>query len=150
MTHVTSRPLGIALTVLLALVLAGAIAGIVFLLARVKGEVAPPVPEDPLVEVLEGGMDDLRRISDPRRAVIACYARMERLMISSGIPRLPTDTPTEFLTRILQRRSISAARASQLTTLFERAKFSPHRIDEQMRQDALSALEHVLGEVVLA
>jgi hypothetical protein len=147
--HVTSRPLGIALTVVLGLVLVMVVAGIVFLLARVKGEIAPPLPEDPLVGLLEAGIDDLRRIADPRRAVIACYARMERLMTSSGIPRRLSDTPTEFLQRVLQRRSVSAASASRLTTLFERAKFSPHRVDERMREDALSALEQVRSELAL-
>jgi Domain of unknown function (DUF4129) len=147
--HSTSRPLGIALTVLLALILALVIAGIVFLLARLKGEVAPDTPADPLEVVLEAGIDDLRRISDPRRAVIACYARMERLMSSSGIPRLPSDTPTEFLARVLERRSVSPESVSRLTALFERAKFSPHRVDEQMRADALAALEQVRDEMAL-
>lgn len=147
--HLTSRPLGIALTVVLALILAGAVAGIVFLLAKVKGEVAPALPEDPLAGILDAGIDDLRSISDPRQAVIACYARMERLMSSSGIPRLATDTPTEFLARVLQQRSVSPASATRLTTLFERARFSPHRVDEQMREEALDALEQVRGELVL-
>jgi NADH:ubiquinone oxidoreductase subunit 5 (subunit L)/multisubunit Na+/H+ antiporter MnhA subunit len=147
--HVTSRPLGIALTVALALILALAIAGIVFLLARVKGEIAPPELEDSLAGVLEGGIDDLHRIRDPRRAVIACYARMERLMSSSGTPRLLADTPTEFLARVLQRRAVSAASVSQLTALFERARFSPHEVDEQMREEALAALEQVRSELAL-
>jgi hypothetical protein len=147
--HATSRPLGIALTVLLALILALVIAGIVFLLARLKGEVAPVTPADPLEGLLEAGIDDLLRIADPRRAVIACYARMERLMSSSGIPRLPSDTPTEFLARVLQRRSVSVESASRLTALFERAKFSPHRVDERMRADALAALEQVRDEMAL-
>jgi hypothetical protein len=147
--HTTSRPLGVALTVLIALVLCLTVAGIVFLLARVKGEVAPPMPEDPLIELLDAGIDDLRRIPDPRRAVIACYARMEHLMSSSGIPRLLSDTPTEFLARVLQHRSVSAESASMLTTLFEQAKFSPHRVDEQMREEALVALERVRDELAL-
>jgi hypothetical protein len=147
--HVTSRPLGIALTIVLALIFALVVAGIVFLLARVKGEIAPPLPDDPLAGLLDAGIDDLRRISDPRRAVIACYARMERLMSSSGIPRRLSDTPTEFLARVLQERSVSAASASRLTTLFERAKFSPHRVDERMREDALDALEQVRSELAL-
>jgi Domain of unknown function (DUF4129) len=147
--HVTSRPLGVALTIVIALILLLVVAGIVFLLARVKGEVAPPMPDDPLAELLDAGIEDLHRIADPRRAVIACYARMERLMSSSGIPRLASDTPTEFLDRVLQRRSVSPESASMLTTLFERAKFSPHRVDEQMREGALVALERVRGELAV-
>jgi hypothetical protein len=147
--HATSRPLGVALTVLIALVLSFTVAAIVFLLARVKGEIAPELPGDALADLLDAGIEDLRGIGDPRRAVIACYARMERLMSSSGIPHLPSDTPTEFLARVLQRRSVSPESASMLTELFERAKFSPHQVDEQMREDALSALERVRGELAL-
>ncbi|MEA2506918.1 MAG: hypothetical protein QOH48_1536 [Actinomycetota bacterium] len=147
--HATSRPLGIALTILIGLILCLTVAGIALLLARVKGEVAPPIPGDPLAEVLDAGIDDLRAIADPRKAVIACYARMERLMASSGIPRLLSDTPTEFLARVLQRRSVTAASASMLTGLFERAKFSPHQVDEKMREEALVALERVRNELAL-
>jgi Domain of unknown function (DUF4129) len=149
MHHATSRPLGVALTILIALVLLLLVAAIAFLLVRVKGELAPSAFDDPLAESLDAGIDDLRRISDPRRAVIACYARMERLMSSLGIPRLASDTPTEFLTRVLQRRSVSRESASTLTMLFERAKFSPHRVDEEMREDALVALERVRAELAV-
>jgi hypothetical protein len=145
--HVTSRPLGVALTILIALILLLVVAGIAFLLVRVKGELVPPTLDDPLAQSLDAGIDDLRRIADPRRAVIACYARMERLMSSLGIPRLASDTPTEFLARVLQRRSVSREGVSMLTTLFERAKFSPHQVDQKMREDALVALERVRAEL---
>jgi hypothetical protein len=125
------------------------VAAIVFLLARVKGEVAPELPGDALADLLDAGIEDLRGIADPRQAVIACYARMERLMSSSGIPHLASDTPTEFLARVLQRRSVTPESASMLTGLFERAKFSPHQVDEQMREDALVALERVRDELAL-
>ena len=40
-----------------------------------------------LAAVLDDALDDLRAEADPRRAVIAAYARLERVLASSGIAR---------------------------------------------------------------
>ena len=40
-----------------------------------------------LADVLDETIDDLRAEADPRRAVIAAYARMERALAAYGLPR---------------------------------------------------------------
>jgi hypothetical protein len=104
-----------------------------------------------LSEVLDDSLDDLRAEKDPRRAVIATYARMERTLAGAGLPRAEAETPLEYLGRVLRDLlNTSADAVSRLTALFERAKFSPHEIDSSMKRDAINALVAVRDELRLS
>jgi Domain of unknown function (DUF4129) len=100
---------------------------------------------DELAALLEDTLDDLRAEPDPRRAVIAAYARMERALAAYGLPRHPFEAPLEFLERaspeLAERHSAGLRLVFELTHLFERAKFSDHAVDEEMKADAISSLE---------
>ena len=99
-----------------------------------------------LAEALDEALDDLRREPDPRRAVVAAYARMEQALLVFGIPRVPAEAPYEYLERA--GRALDAEESvATLTNLFELAKFSEHAIDEPMRTEAIEALSAVRDEV---
>jgi uncharacterized protein DUF4129 len=101
-----------------------------------------------LSAVLDDSLDDLRAEKDPRRAVIATYARMEQTLAGAGLPRAESETPLEYLGRVLRELLHTSADAvSRLTALFERAKFSPHEIDGAMKRDAIHALVAVRDEL---
>lgn len=106
---------------------------------------------DELASLLDETLDDLRAEPDPRRAVIAAYARTERALAASGLPRRAFEAPLEYLERIatpLHDRLPSARRlVFELTHLFERAKFSPHEIDAEMKADAIATLETLREEL---
>ncbi len=95
---------------------------------------------------LDEALDDLRE-GDPREAVIRAYARLENVLAFYGLARAPHEAPFEWLSRILVELHASAAAVERLTALFERAKFSRHVIDEEMREDAISALTSVRDEL---
>ena len=63
-----------------------------------------------LADVLEETLDDLRAEQDPRRAVIAAYARMERALAAYGLPRNPSEAPDEYLQRIFADLEVSRRR----------------------------------------
>jgi hypothetical protein len=111
----------------------------------------PPEPDashaETLAEAISGSLDDLRFDSDPRRAIVAAYARMERALAASGVPRDPAEAPHEYLERALLAVDASAGAARRLTELFERAKFSQHEPDAQMRDEAIDALEAIRDEL---
>ena len=54
-----------------------------------------------LADVVEETLDDLRAERDPRKAVIAAYARLERALAAYGLPRRPSEAPEEYVARIL-------------------------------------------------
>jgi hypothetical protein len=107
---------------------------------------ATPIRET-LAEVLDETLDDLRNEPDPRKAVIGAYAKMERTLAARGVPRSESEAPEEYLARILDVVGASGHSVRRLTRLFARARYSPHEIDQQMKEDAIDALTGLRAEL---
>ncbi len=103
-----------------------------------------------VAQAVDESLDDLRAEPDPRRAVIAAYARLERVLASHGLPRKPAEAPLEYLVRMLAELSVSDRAARALTDLFERAKFSQHAVGAEMKDEAIDALETVRDDLLAA
>lgn len=127
-----------ALVVVLAVVAA--------IVARSRRSVSAPVEdEDPVVQALDESLDDLRRERDVRRAIVACYARMERAFAGAGRGRRAHETPLEFLRRVLAQ--VAREPGQVLTELFERASFSVEPMGESEKRSAIAALEALRARV---
>jgi len=126
------------------LVFGAALIGFAILAAvivRPRGRSLPELEARKVLEqMLDDTLEDLRREPDPRRAVIAAYARMEGSLGAYGLPRRPWEAPLEYLARVLTELTGSGSAARRLTRLFERAKFSEHSIDAAMKEDAIEAV----------
>jgi hypothetical protein len=108
--------------------------------------------EDETVALLDASLDDLRREPDPRRAVVAAYARMERRLAARGFARRPSETATEYLRRALSESAAGAVTVGveplrELTGLAELARFSATPVDEAMRARAIAALVRLRDEL---
>jgi uncharacterized membrane protein YidH (DUF202 family) len=112
-----------------------------YFVERRRAEPKPDEVAAELVLALERTIADLRSEPDPRLAVIAAYAQMERALAEAGLPRTPAEAPREYLERVLPDVGAQTASVERLTALFERAKFSPHAIDAAMKEEAIDALE---------
>lgn len=133
---------------LVAATLGGAVAGGFWLTRRGRrGELKERTLREDLAAILQDTLDKLWDEKDPRRAVILAYAWMERTLAAHGLPRVPSEAPLEYLARVLIDLDASRESVFELTTLFERARFSPHVIDEEMKQDAIAALSAVRDEL---
>lgn len=100
-----------------------------------------------LTAAVDDSLDDLRAERDPRRAVIAAYARMERVLERQGFPRRRAEAPLEYLARVLRGLRVRSSAVLALTELFERAKFSVHEIDADMKDEAIGALTAVRDDL---
>jgi hypothetical protein len=96
---------------------------------------------------IDDAIGDLASEPDARRAVIAAYARMESVLARNGLRRRPSETPVEYLRRILLGLTSRGDSVSRLTDLFEQAKFSRHAIDASMKQDAIEALREIRDDL---
>ncbi len=117
---------------------------------RARRRSLPPMSESllpTLTDVLEETLDDLHAETDPRRAVIGAYARMERALAAYGLPRAAAEAPDEYLQRIFADLEVSRRAVSRLTALFAWAKFSGHDVAPEMKQEAIGALEAVRNEL---
>jgi len=107
---------------------------------------APTVAED-LAASMTDAIEDLEAEPDARRAVIAAYARMEGVLARHGLRRRPSETPLEYLRRILLGLTARTEAVTRLTGLFEQAKFSRHEIDTSMKHDAIGALREIRDDL---
>ena len=103
--------------------------------------------EEDVAVALHDSLDDLRNEPDTRRAVIAAYARLERVLAAHGLARSAAEAPLEYLARMLSSLRVRPEAALALTELFERAKFSRHVIDAAMRDEAVDALVAVRADL---
>jgi hypothetical protein len=110
---------------------------------------ARPGAAESLARAAEVGLAEIGDLTrEPREAIIACYAAMEReLTHVPGAAPLDCDTPAEVLARAVDRHALHAASATQLVELFEEARFSPHVMNEGHRDTAVEALRLVLAEL---
>jgi hypothetical protein len=130
---------------------AGIAAGVVGLSAVALMRSRRRAPEvQPRATVAEGARDAAAAAAipaDPRAAVLAAYARMEAALATVGLARRPSDAPREYLARLEAGLGGGRAPAARLTELFERARFSPHPVGEDLRREAIGALETLRAEL---
>jgi Domain of unknown function (DUF4129) len=102
-----------------------------------------------LARAAEVGLAEMTDLSrEPREAIIACYAAMERELANvPGAAPQAYDTPTEVLARAVENHALRADNAGELVNLFAEARFSPHVMNEGHRQTAVRVLELVRDEI---
>lgn len=104
---------------------------------------APDGAELALAPLIDESLAALLHEADPRRAILACYAQMERRLARRGIPRKPQETALEYARRLLQLAGAPSEPVTVLTELFHVAGFSKRVVDEEMRQTAIRSLRSV-------
>ena len=139
---------------LLVLFAALAIAAVTLTSYRRRRSSLRPAPNEatdltaaPLVAALAAGAQALHEDSDPRTAIIGCYAAMERSLADAGSPPRLADTPAEVLGRATASGLVRSAWASTLTGLFRRARYSSHPMTEADRAAAIGALAQVQADL---
>lgn len=110
---------------------------------------APTMPvADEVVAAVDAGLSDLSDTDlDPRRAVIACWVRLEQVAAAAGTPRQVSDTPSELVTRLLAAHDVDSGVLADFADIYRRARYTTHTVDERMRGQARAALERVRSEL---
>jgi hypothetical protein len=101
-----------------------------------------------LVAALDAGIEELSDTDrDPRRAVIACWVRLEQAAAVAGTPRHPGDSPTDLVGRLLREQRVDGQVLAALLDVYREARYATHTVDNQMRQQARSALERLRADL---
>lgn len=137
----------IPLVVVAVLVVAAVMAYVVAERRSSRGRRSEHELAEQLAHVLDDTLDDLRAEADPRRAIVAAYARLERVLAANGAPRLASETADEYLPRVLHDLDIDPVAIGRLADLYREAKFSQHEVGPAMKEQAIGALEHVRDEL---
>ncbi len=97
-------------------------------------------PGPQLAQVLDDMLEDILAEEDPRRAVIAAWARMERVLAAHGHPRRPAEAPSEYAARAFADLGLAGSALEGFPGLFEWARFSVNEVTPDMREEALGRL----------
>lgn len=89
------------------------------------------------------GLQELRTHTDPRQAIIACYARLEHLLEDHGVPAYGHLTPQEYMGAALHDLDLPTDAFAGLVGLFELARYSLHPLDDRARASAMAYLEQL-------
>ena len=100
-----------------------------------------------LAEGLAAGQDALLAGGEPRAAIIACYAAMERGFAVAGSAPAAADTPAEVLTRASAAGLVRSGSAEVLTGLFRRARYSSQPMTSADSKTAASALARMRADL---
>lgn len=107
--------------------------------AEDRGFVVPPVPE----ELLRSASSRLALLDtgEPRNAIVAAWLDLETAAAASGLPRHPSETSTEYTTRVIGTWPVDRGRLSDLAQLYREARFSLHALGEAERHRAIADLQ---------
>lgn len=113
-----------------------------------RGDRADPNTAEDLVAALDAGLEELSDADrDPRRAVIACWVRLEQAAAAAGTPRHAGDSPTDLVGRLLREQQVDAGVLAALLEVYRQARYATHTVDDQMRSRARSALERLRADL---
>ena len=108
----------------------------------------PAAAAQDVVAALDAGLVDLSDSdADPRRAVIACWLRLEQAAAAAGTPKQIGDSPTDLVSRLLQAHAVSADVLAALADVYREARYATHTVDDRMRVQARSALQRIRTEL---
>jgi hypothetical protein len=111
----------------------------------------PRADDEEVLAAVDAGLVELSADdTDPRKAVIACWVRLERAAAAAGTPRQPGDSPTELVLRLLSAHQVSRGALQDLAAVYLEARYATHPIGERDRGNAIRALEHLRAELTPA
>jgi hypothetical protein len=103
-----------------------------------------------VVAAVDAGLADLSDAdADTRRAVIACWVRLEEAAAAAGTWRLPGETPADLVGRLLTEHRVSRPVLDGFAAVYREARYATHVVDEQMRATAVTALRQLRAELAV-
>ena len=92
---------------------------------------------------VRAGLADLAAGGDTRRAVIACWLRLERAAAAAGTPRQPADTPADLVRRLLAAHRVSERALARLAGAYRLARYAPAEVPGDLSLTARQALAEI-------
>lgn len=103
------------------------------------------IAAEPDLPALVRGADAAERIlaetgGVPRDLVLRCWLALEEAAMASGVPRRPSDSPTEFTGAVLRSTQADRSSVDTLLRLYHRARFSDHEVTDDDVRTARTAV----------
>jgi len=112
-----------------------------------KEKIEEDTIEDSLTSTLDKAITEIDEGSDVRSTVINSYHEMTRVLEEKGAENHESMTPREFKEEISKKIPSAENFVSNITFLFEEARYSPHELEEKDREVVIHQLEELKGEL---
>jgi len=100
--------------------------------------------EPELLEAARAAVRELEEGGDPRGAIVSYFLKLCRLLRERGVAVGEEMTAREVAQLALERfRGLDPVPLARLVRLFEEARYSDHRVDEAMREEALACFRAI-------
>ncbi len=86
--------------------------------------------------------DEALESGSPRNGIVAVWHTLEKQAAASGLRR-PSETPAEFVLRLLDLAQADPGTVTELAELYREARFSDHPMGEDDRRRAHELLAHI-------
>ncbi|WP_425953659.1 DUF4129 domain-containing protein [Xylanimonas sp. McL0601] len=96
-----------------------------------------------LVDAVSAALARLDTAGTPHDAVVAAWVELENAAARHGWERFPSETSTEFTTRLLGVSAAPPEHTAVLRRLYQQARFTQHHVTEAQVAQARSALEAI-------
>jgi len=93
------------------------------------------------LQVIQRAARELKVTDDYRTTILNCYREMCRVLSLNGFETELYETASEFARTVSNKLGLAGDSVKGLTSLFEEARYSDHRIDNAKRANALNQLE---------
>ena len=107
----------------------------------------PPVDADAAEAGLTASLATVAAGDDPRAAIVNAYLQLLEALAEAGGARRQEEAPHEHLNRVLGPLGVRPEPIHQLAELFVMARFSPHPVTEQHRDEAAALLNGALADI---
>ncbi|MEI2732792.1 MAG: DUF4129 domain-containing protein [Dermatophilaceae bacterium] len=113
---------------------------------------ADPLPgmAGQLADAVAATQAQLESASSPRNAVVECWIHLQEAVAATGLAAGPAQTPTEYLTRVLDTWAVDPGSLADLADLYREARFSDHVIGAGQVSRARAALQRIHAELTRA
>lgn len=105
------------------------------------------VVEEDLSTTLDRAIMDLHKGKDVRDVIFRCYLQMCYIMEKQGVTQEKFITPRELRNKAIVHLPVDESIVTDLTTLFEEARYSTHRLGDDKRKKALGDLKNFKEEL---
>jgi hypothetical protein len=103
----------------------------------------PGTATEQVRDAVRAGLADLAAGADARRAVIACWLRLERVAAAVGTAREPADTPADLVRRLLAGHRVSDRALARLAAAYRLARYAPAEVGDELLATARQALAEI-------
>ncbi|MFW5945769.1 MAG: DUF4129 domain-containing protein [Candidatus Natronoplasma sp.] len=112
-----------------------------------KEKVEEKAIEDSLSSTLDKAITEIGKGSDVRITIINSYHEMTKILEEKGAENDDYMTPREFKDQIIREIPDAENFVSNITFLFEEARYSPHELKEKDRKEVIRHLEELREEL---